>query len=92
MKSEQYFIYAIKSQKDGRIYVGISNNPPRRLYEHNLGNVFSTKGYRPWKLIYKEKAEGRVKARVREKYFKSGCGKAYLKTSAHSSVGRAVAF
>jgi len=79
MKSDKYFVYAIKSIKYNRVYVGISNNPKRRLYEHNLGNVFSTKGYKPWKIIYIEKQINRKQARVREKYLKSGCGKEFLK-------------
>ncbi len=75
-----YYVYAIKSEKDGRIYVGLSYNLERRIFEHNAGYVFSTKGYRPWKLIYKEKVKDRKEARKREKYFKSGCGKELLKS------------
>ena len=49
-----YYIYAIKSDFDKRIYVGISMNVQKRLEEHNAGKTKSTKGYRPWKIIYKE--------------------------------------
>ena len=66
--------------KDARIYVGLSADIQRRLSEHNRGYVFSTKGYRPWKLIYEEKVENRIKARIREKYLKSGIGKEFLKS------------
>lgn len=75
-----YFIYAIKSQKDGRIYVGLSLNIKNRIIEHNAGYVFSTKGFRPWKLIYQEEVNDRKEARLREKYFKSGFGKELLKS------------
>jgi len=75
-----YFVYAIRSQKDERIYVGLSSNVQRRLLEHNAGYVFSTKGFKPWKLIYKEEAINRKVARIREKYFKSGFGKELLKS------------
>lgn len=75
-----YFVYAIKSQKDGRIYVGLSSNIKRRILEHNSGYTFSTKGFRPWKLIYKEEVKDRKGARIREKYFKSGFGKELLKS------------
>lgn len=75
-----YSVYAIRSLKDGRIYVGLSSNINRRISEHNSGYVFSTKDYRPWKLIYKEEVENRKKARIREKYLKSGCGKELLKS------------
>ena len=75
-----YFVYAIKSIKDGRIYVGLSSNIERRISEHNSGYVFSTKGFKPWKLIYKEEAINRKVARIRKKYFKSGFGKELLKS------------
>lgn len=75
-----YSVYAIKSEKDGRIYVGLSRNVIKRLEDHNKGRVFSTKGYRPWKLIYKEEVGERQKAREREKYLKSGVGKKFLKS------------
>ena len=75
-----YFIYAIQSAKDGKIYVGFSSNLQRRLFEHNHGYVFSTKGYCPWSLIYKENIINRKEARIREKFLKSGIGKEYLKS------------
>ena len=74
-----YTIYAIKSEKDGRIYVGFSANLDRRLNEHNRGYVRSTKPFIPWVLIYSEVAESRLEARKREKDLKSGFGKEFLK-------------
>ena len=74
-----YVIYAIKSSFDNRIYVGFTADLENRLNEHNQGKTKSTKGFRPWYLIYEEKAETREEARRREKYFKSGCGKEFLK-------------
>ncbi|HEU5291721.1 MAG TPA: GIY-YIG nuclease family protein [Cyclobacteriaceae bacterium] len=75
-----YFVYAIKSLADGRIYVGMSQNVSKRLMEHNSGKTKSTKGYRPWQLIYTELLPSRLEARKREKYLKSGVGKEYLKS------------
>lgn len=73
-------VYAIKSQKDGRIYVGITKNLTQRIETHNKGEVFSTKGYRPWKLFYTELYKTMAEARNREKQLKSGYGKEYLKS------------
>jgi putative endonuclease len=67
-----YIVYAIKSIEYKRIYVGLTANLTRRLKEHNLGQVFSTKGFTPWKLIFQEKSTSRKEARKREKYWKSG--------------------
>ncbi len=77
-----YFVYAIKSLKDGRIYVGMSSDVERRVSEHNAGKTKSSKGYCPWVLFFTEKCETRVDARIREKYYKSGSGKEKLKVMA----------
>ncbi len=74
-----YYVYVIKSEIDGRLYVGMSRDVAKRFDEHNKGYVFSTKGYRPWKLVFREKVGGRVEARRREKYLKGGSGKEYIK-------------
>ena len=74
-----YVIYAIKSSFDNRIYVGFTCNLEKRIKEHNQGKTRSTKGFRPWVLIYKETTETRFEARKREKFLKSGCGKEFLK-------------
>jgi putative endonuclease len=74
-----FFVYAIKSLIDNRIYVGMTENPERRLTEHNQGRTKSTKGYKPWVLIFKEEVETTEEAGRLEKYYKSGCGKEILK-------------
>jgi putative endonuclease len=50
------------------------------LKEHNDGKTKSTRGFRPWRLIYKEEAINRAEARKREIYLKSGIGKEFLKS------------
>ena len=75
-----YWVYAIQSGQDGRIYVGFSKDVDVRLRQHNSGKTKSTKGFKPWKLIYSEKVEGRLETREREKYYKSGSGKEFLKS------------
>jgi putative endonuclease len=74
-----YIIYALKSSFDNRIYVGFTENLKRRIKEHNQGKTKSTKGFRPWVLIYQETVETRIEARKREKYLKGGSGKEFLK-------------
>ena len=82
------FVYVIRSQVDGRDYVGMSQNIERRLKEHNSGKTKSTKGYRPWILLYFEEYDDRTIARKREKYLKSGYGKMWIKNKwTRSSAG-----
>jgi putative endonuclease len=75
-----FYVYAIRSEKDGRIYVGMCSDVEARIKQHNAGTTKSTKGYTPWKLIYSEKVESRIEARKREIYLKSGVGKEFLKS------------
>ncbi|MEJ7626466.1 MAG: GIY-YIG nuclease family protein [Ferruginibacter sp.] len=73
-------VYAIKSEINSDIYVGISKNPDNRLKEHNSGKSRFTKGLKPWKKIYCELHPDWEAARKREKYLKSGVGKEFLKS------------
>ena len=49
-----YYVYVLLSQKDGKLYTGLTNDRERRLKEHRLGKVISTKSRRPLRLIYYE--------------------------------------
>jgi putative endonuclease len=74
-----YFVYAIKSICKNYIYVGISDNPERRIKQHNSGYSKTTRTYRPFRILLIEKYKTRANAREKEIYLKSGCGKEYLK-------------
>ena len=64
---------------DGRLYKGHTKNIDKRIKEHNSGRTISTKGYKPWKLVYFETFQTRGEAVLREKYFKTGSGREFLK-------------
>ena len=76
---EIVFVYVIRSEVDGRFYVGMTKGIRRRIKEHNIGKTKSTKGFRPWKLFFTEKFDNWDDARRREKYLKSGYGKQWIK-------------
>jgi len=63
-----YYLYILKSNKDGDHYIGITFDLQRRLRYHNGGQVRSTKGRIPFKMIYSEKFDSRIEARAREVY------------------------
>ena len=83
-----FFVYVLRSEIDGRFYVGMTNNILRRLGQHNNGYNRSTKTHRPWVLFFSESFSTRPEARKREVYLKSGIGKEYIKNKwSGSSVG-----
>ena len=73
-----YYVYILRSGKDGRLYKGMTETLDKRVEQHNLGQNRSTKGFRPWKLVHYEEFATREAARAREKYFKSGAGREFL--------------
>jgi len=56
---------------NGKIYKGVTNDLKRRVSEHNLGKVTSTKYKRPLKLIHYEAYLLKDDAERREKYLKT---------------------
>lgn len=75
----RYFVYILKSLEFDKTYVGISNEPNRRLREHNSGKSKFTRKFMPWKILYKEEFDSRKLAREREKYLKSAAGRRRIK-------------
>jgi len=71
MDEKQYFVYILASQKNGTLYVGITNNLIKRIYEHknNLVDGFSKK-YHIHNLVYYECLSDARSAITREKLIK----------------------
>ena len=74
-----FYTYVLQSQKDTKLYIGYSEDLRRRLHEHNAGLVPATKERSPMKLVYYEACQQKAKAIEREKYFKTGFGRRFLK-------------
>jgi putative endonuclease len=73
------FIYVLKSQRDNNLYIGCTADINKRISEHNTGKVLSTKGRRPFQLIFQEKFENKYEAFNKERYYKTAKGKKELK-------------
>jgi putative endonuclease len=76
---DMWFAYALRSNKDGHLYIGMTADLDRRVAEHNRSYNQSTKSRGPFQVIYVEKCGSRGEAREREKYLKSGTGREFLK-------------
>jgi putative endonuclease len=74
-----FFIYVLKSESTNSSYVGHTCHLVKRLVEHNNGKSLSTRGKRPWRLVYKEECSTRAEAASRERYFKSVEGRLELR-------------
>ncbi|MEK7558439.1 MAG: GIY-YIG nuclease family protein [Patescibacteria group bacterium] len=61
-----FYVYILKSKKDGNLYTGSTNNLRKRLEEHNSKKVFSTKIRVSFELIYYEAYKSELDARKRE--------------------------
>ena len=76
---KKYYVYVLKSVANGRFYKGHTNDIKKRLVEHNSGKTKSTKGYIPWQLMYYETFLTKEEAILREKFFKTGSGREFLR-------------
>ncbi len=74
-----FYVYVLKSLKDKKRYIGYTSNLEIRIKAHNEGKVKSTKNRVPLKLVYSEEYELKREAMQREKFFKTGKGREFLK-------------
>jgi len=74
-----FYVYVLKSKKDGKLYIGFTVNLIRRFKEHKNGVVNCTKYRRPVELIYYEAYKNREIAEKRERQLKSGKAHVALK-------------
>jgi len=78
---EMFFVYVLRSQLDGSLYIGLTADLHRRLRQHHSGHSRSTRFKRPLTLLLTETFPTREAARAREKYYKGGSGRELLRSS-----------
>jgi putative endonuclease len=78
-KLTMYYTYVLQSLKDSHLYIGWTDDLKHRVSEHSKGKVESTSNRLPVKLVYYEACLNKTKAILREKYFKTGFGRRFLK-------------
>jgi len=74
-----FYTYVLKSAVDNDLYVGWTDDLKNRISKHNQGLVEATRYRRPFTLEYYEACNNKQKAIAREKYFKTGFGRRFLK-------------
>jgi putative endonuclease len=64
---DRYYVYILASQRNGTIYVGVTNDLSRRMTEHKTGIVPGfTRQYGVDQLVYFEEYASILEARERE--------------------------
>ena len=69
--NQYYYVYILASKKNGTLYIGVTSDLPRRVFEHknNLLEGF-TKKYKIHNLVWYEQHETILGAITREKQLK----------------------
>ncbi len=71
MKTQTYYVYIAASKRNGTLYVGVTSNLKKRIYEHKEGLVDGfTKKYKVDRLVYFEMTNDVNSAIQREKQMK----------------------
>ena len=78
-----FYVYFLKSKKNGKYYVGSTHCLEIRLKGHNAGKVRSTKGLVPHEFVYAEKCLTKHAARMREFEIKKRKSRRYIETLIH---------
>ncbi len=74
-----HYVYVLKSEKDGNLYIGCTQDIEERLKYHNSGRVRSTKSRVPFGILYSEAYNDKYEAFNMERYYKTAKGKRALK-------------
>jgi len=73
------FVYVIRSEANGRTYVGLTSDFEKRLAGHNAGGNVSTAKYGPWSPVTVTEFQTEASASRFERYLKSGSGRAFVR-------------
>ena len=75
-----FYSYVLRSLKNGILYKGSTQDIEKRLIIHNQGLVNYSSKHTPWELVLFEQFETRGEAIKREKWYKTGTGRDWIKS------------
>jgi len=73
-----FYVYILRSIKNGSYYIGYTRDLVKRIAQHNSGLSQATKPFKPYELIAYEAFLDEKDAKCREIYLKSGWGRRSL--------------
>jgi putative endonuclease len=80
-----YYVYVLRSEKDGSFYIGHTFDLEERIQRHNDGKSSYTRAKAPWKLIYQEVFTTRSEAMKREREIKRMKSREYIERLVRTS-------
>ena len=77
-----YYVYTLKSKKNGKHYTGFTKDLNRRIIEHNTNKnkKHFTSNNGPWELVYFEIFTTKTEAIKHETFLKTGKGREFLQS------------
>lgn len=81
-----FYVYVLKSKKDGKLYTGFTRDLRERIKRHGQGETGATKWRLPVELVYYEAYKNGKDARKRERFLKSGRGREIIKNQLMNSL------
>ncbi len=73
-----YYVYILKSNKDGGYYIGSTLHLEDRIQRHLEGRSLATKNRRPLQVVYLKKYPTKTQATKAELYIKRQKSKKYI--------------
>ena len=71
MNTKAYYVYILASERNGTLYIGVTSDLKKRVYEHRMGLVDGfTKKYKVHLLVYYESTSDILSAIQKEKQLK----------------------
>jgi putative endonuclease len=79
-----FYVYVLRSNKDGRLRVGHTGDLDRRIDLHNNHEGAPTKNGVPYEIVYYEACTDKRDALRREQYLRGAYGKRYILNRLHN--------
>jgi len=65
-----HYVYLLRSQSNGKFYIGCTSDLKKRFYQHNHEKSLATKSGIPWDIVYYEAFSTKALALERERKLK----------------------